>query len=189
MSERRFGGETGVKSMQALRGEKLWSRVEEGENTSKLLLAALARSHTCRGREGYTYSVPDMAWIKDANPTVVGFFVEHVDGFRTTMLMLNGFIDDFTYAGLVGNRVVSTQMYLPMPPRHTTLADFFSPLMNHIEHMVLTGEVPYPVERTLLTSGMTLAGVESLHRGETKVETPEMHMEYQGRRDSAYWRK
>src|SRR5436190_5437240 len=123
MSERRAGGETGVKSMRALRGEKLWKRVEEGENTSKLLLAALARSHTCRGREGYTYCIPDMEWIKETNPSAVGLFVEHVDGFRTTMLMLNGFIDDFTYAGLIGNRVVSCQMYLPMPPRYTTLAD------------------------------------------------------------------
>jgi len=189
MSERRVGGESGVKSMQAFRGERLWKRVEEGENTPKLLLAALARSHTGRGREGYTYSIPDMAWIKETNPSAVGFFVEHVDGFRTTMLMLNGFIDDFTYAGLVGDRVVSCQMYLPMPPRYTTLADFFSPLMNHVEHMVLTGDAPYPVERTLLTSGMTLSGVESLHRDQTKVETPEMRVAYQAPRESAYWRK
>ena len=82
MSERRVGGESGVKSMQAFRGERLWKRVEEGENTPKLLLAALARSHTGRGREGYTYSIPDMAWIKETNPSAVGFFVEHVDGFH-----------------------------------------------------------------------------------------------------------
>ncbi|HKQ39898.1 MAG TPA: hypothetical protein VJ063_17605 [Verrucomicrobiae bacterium] len=182
MSERRAGGELGVKSVQALRGEKIWERVNE-----KLLLNALSRSHTLRAREGYTHSVPDMAWIREANPNAIGFFVEHVGGFRTTMLMLNGFIDDFTYAGQTADGVASCQMYLPMPPRYTTLADFFNPLVNHIEHMVLTGKVPYPIERTLLTSGMTLAGVESLHRGQTKIETPQMRVAYEGLRRSAFW--
>jgi hypothetical protein len=183
MSERRRGGEVGVKSVLALRGEKVWNHVNE-----KLLLAALSRSHTLRAREGYTYSVPDMAWIKEANPNATGFFIEHVDGFRTTMLMLNGFIDDFTYAGLTDKGVVSCQMYLPMPPRYTTLADFFNPLVNHIEHMVLTGRTPYPIERSLLTSGMTLAGVESLHRGQTRIETPEMRVAYEAPDASAFWR-
>ena len=183
MSERRRGGEAGVKSVHALRGEKVWEHVNE-----KLLLAALARSHTLRGREGYTFSVPDKAWIKEANPNATAFFIEHVDGFRTTMLMLNGFVDDFTYAGLTDTGVASCQMYLPMPPRHTTLADFFNPLVNHIEHMVETGKVPFPVERTLLTSGMTLAGVESLHRGQVKIDTPEMLVAYDASRGSAFWR-
>jgi hypothetical protein len=187
MSERRAGGEAGVKSVRAFRGERLWPHVNE-----KLLLAALARSHTLRGREGYTCSVPETGWIKEANPNATGFIVEHVDGFRTTMLMLNGFVDEFTYAGSFRNERVSplsVQMYLPMPPRYTTLADFFNPLVNHIEQMVLTGKVPFPVERTLLTSGMTLFGVESLHRGEVKIDTPEMHVAYAAPRDSAFWRK
>jgi len=184
MSERRAGGEAGVKSVHALRGERLWPRVNE-----KLLLAALARSHTVRGREGYAYSVPTMVSIKEVNPNATGFIIEHVDGFRTTMLMLNGFVDDFTYAGFADGRVPSCQMYLPMPPRYTTLADFFNPLVNHIEHMVITGKVPFPVERTLLTSGMTLFGVESLHRGEVKIDTPQMHVAYAAPRASAFWRK
>ena len=183
MSERRAGGEAGVKSVQALRGEKLWPRVNE-----ELLLAALARSHTCRGPEGYTYSTPSMSWVKQQNPNAAGFIVEHMDGFRTIMLMLNGFVDDFTYAGLLDNRIISCQMYLPMPPRYTTLADFFNPLVNHIEHMVITGKVPFPVERTLLTSGMTLFGVESRHRGDMRIETPQMRVPYPAPRESAYWR-
>jgi hypothetical protein len=129
-----------------------------------------------------------MQWIKDANPEAVGFIVEHLDGFQTVMLMLNGFVQDFTYAAPVGERIPSCQMYLPMPPRYATLADFFNPLVNHIERMVLTGEVPYPVERTLLTSGMTLFGVESIHRGHVKIETPDMRVAYEAPRGSAFWR-
>ena len=57
-------------------------------------------------------------------------------------------------------------MYLPMPGQSTTTADFFNPLVRHIETLVLDGRAPYPVERTLLTSGMVIGGVESLFRGQ-----------------------
>jgi hypothetical protein len=46
----------------------------------------------------------------------------------------------------------------------------------------------YPVESTLLTSGMTLAAVDSIHRGHTLVETPEMKVVYQGPKQSTFWR-
>ena len=42
-------------------------------------------------------------------------------------------------------------------------------------------------QRTLLTSGMTLAGVESFHRGEQTVETPEMAVRYQAPKESLFW--
>ena len=51
-------------------------------------------------------------------------------------------------------------MYLPMPDGRTTLANFFTPLVNNMEKLFLTGRSPYPVERTLLTTGLTAAGVE-----------------------------
>jgi len=49
-------------------------------------------------------------------------------------------------------------------------------------------KAPYPVERTLLTSGMTLACVTSLHRGQTAVQTPEMNVAYRAANEPAYWR-
>ena len=53
---------------------------------------------------------------------------------------------------------------------------------------MLTGEVPYPVERTLLTSGMVIGGVDSLFAGK-KVETPEMAVAYKVGEASTYWRE
>ena len=79
-------------------------------------------------------------------------------------------------------------MYLPMPGHGSTTADFFNPLTRHIEDMILTGQVPYPVERTLLTSGMVIAGVESQHRGGAVVETPEMAIAYAPVEGSKFWR-
>jgi hypothetical protein len=53
--------------------------------------------------------------------------------------------------------------------------------------MVVENRAPYPVERTLLTSGMTMAGVESFHRGQA-VETPEMAVRYTAPAESLFWR-
>ena len=98
-------------------------------------------------------------------------------------------IRDFNYAGLRADNgeIVSTQMYLPMPTHGSTTADFFHPLCRHIEDVVITGKVPYPAERTLLTSGMTLAGVESLHRGQVPIDTPQMNVRYTVGPESTYW--
>lgn len=189
MSERRPGGEVGIKSVLAVKGSRVCDLLDERPKTRRLVFAALARSHTVVGPGGYTYWLPDMSWLRQHGSTLVGYFIEHRDGFRTTMIMMNGILSDFTYAGGVrgSDRSVSCQMYLPMPPTNTTLADFFNPLMNNVERMMVEGKAPYPVERTLLTSGMTLACVKSLHEGKA-VETPEMKVEYRAPRESWFWR-
>jgi hypothetical protein len=79
-------------------------------------------------------------------------------------------------------------MYLPMPGQSATTADFFNPLVRHIETLILEQRAPYPVERTLLTSGMVIGGVESLHRGQVLVPTPEMAVRYQGPPESLFRR-
>ena len=121
-------------------------------------------------------------------PNAWAYFIKHLDGFKTTMLMAS--IQDFNYAGMRAdnNEIISTQMYLPMPTHGSSTADFFHPLSRHIENTVITGKVPYPVERTLLTSGMTLAGVESLHIGHLPVATPQMNVRYTVGKESTYWR-
>ena len=79
-------------------------------------------------------------------------------------------------------------MYLPMPDGRTTLASFFSPLVNNAEKMYLSGKPTYPVERTLLTTGLTAAGVESLYRKDEKIETPHLAISYQPTKESTFWR-
>ena len=190
MSERRAGGEVGIKSVQALRGSRVCDMLDDRPITRRLVFSALSRSHTCAaGREGYTFSVPDMNWLRDHSNQLVGYFIEHRDGFRTSMLLLNSLVSDFTYAGLLREpqREVSCQMYLPMPTR-VSLADFFNPLVNNIERMMVSGVAPYSIERTLLTSGMTLSCVESLFRGQTVVQTPNIEVRYRAPRESNYWR-
>lgn len=190
MSERRKGGEVGIKTVLALRGEAMWQHLAgpDHADTRRLMVAALTRSHNLPVETGYYSGKITFEWARAAFPDALGYFIEHRDGFRTSMFLVG--IQDFNYAGLRADtgEIVSTQMYLPMPGHGSTTADFFHPLVRHIEDMILTGEVPYPVERTLLTSGMTLAAVESLHRGGKLVETPEMAVEYTVGPESTFWR-
>ena len=189
MSERRTGGEVGVRSIHAVRGERAWDMLEERPKTLELALAAAARSHSVSAPEGYTYTPVTLARARAASKDPVIYFMEHLDGFKTTLLMLNGLVTDFNYAGrMKGGAVHSCQMQLPMPPRNTTLADFFNPQFNNIEEMISTGKAPYPLKRTLLTSGMVIFAVESLYRGQVSLLTPELKVAYQPSYRSTYWR-
>ena len=189
MSERREGGESGVRRVHAVRGAKVWAMLEEHETTSRLFAAALSRSFTCKGPQNYPCALPDLKWLKKNHKTPTAYFIEHLDGFRTALFLLNGIVSDFNYAGLAkSGEIFSCQMYLPMPPAMSSLADFFNPLVNNIERMLKENAAPYPIERTLLTSGMTLRAVESLYLNQTPLDTPELNIAYLAPRQSTYWR-
>ena len=152
------------------------------ESTQRLLLAALSRSNTLPVERGYVTDRVSIEWVRKLLPASLAYFIDHRDGFKTTLFLLP--ISDFNYAGLNGatGEIISCQMNLPMPTQSATTADFFNPLIRHIERMIVENRAPYPVERTLLTSGMTLAAVESLFRGQTPMQTPEMEVRYSRRR-------
>ena len=214
MVERRAGGETGVKWLQAYRGEKVWDAMREGRWSRRLVEAALCRSHTLTpAREGFNDILPTDDDLRRMVKEPVAYQYEHTDGLICTMILLNGvvkdfnfaadvehhrsssqvyepLIKDFNFAADVGGRrePFSTQMYLPMPDGRTTLADFFNPLVNNMEKMFLTGKPTYPVERTLLTTGLVAAGVESLYRQQARYETPHLAIAYQPTRESTFMR-
>jgi hypothetical protein len=191
MVERRHGGETGVEWVQAYRGDKFWEALREGVWSRPLMDAALCRSHTLTpARPGFNHIFPSDADLRRLVPNPVAYRYQHSDGLKCTMLLMSGLVKDFNFAAYVnGSRDPwSTQMYLPMPDGRTTLANFFSPLVNNFEQMFLTGKPTYPVERTLLTTGLTAAGVESLYRGQTRFETPHLAIRYQPTKESTYWR-
>jgi hypothetical protein len=190
MSERRRGGEVGIASVQALRGEPMWQRLAETgrENTRRLFTAALSRSHTLPVKDGYVEDPISVDWARRHLPDTLAYFIEHRDGFRTTIFLTS--IQDFNYAGFAegySGGIISCQMYLPMPTHSATTADFFNPLIRHIETLVLENRAPYPPERTLLTSGMTLAAVDSIHQNYAVVKTPEMEVNYSVPDESHFW--
>ena len=96
---------------------------------------------------------------------------------------------DFNFAARLGGRdePLSTQMYLPVPTTKS-LASFFSPQVHHIEAMLDTGKTSYPVERTLLTTGLTAAGLDSRAQEDEVIQTPHLHFDYTASTESTYWR-
>jgi hypothetical protein len=124
--------------------------------------------------------MPTFEQMKATVKDPVAYMYEHHDGLRCTMLLMNGLVRDFNFAARLDNpsRIVSTQLYLPMPDGRTTLANFFSPLAFNMEQLYATGQPPYPIERTLLTTGLTAAGVDSLFAGGARQETAHLAIPY-----------
>jgi hypothetical protein len=191
MVERRKGGEKGVKWLQAYRGEKFWQAHHDRVWSRELFEAALCRSHTLKpARDGFNHTFPTIDELKRIVTDPIAYTYEHTDGLRCTMILMNGLIEDFNFAArLKGHEApLSTQMYLPMPPARSSLANFFSPQVNNVEQMFLTGKPTYPLERTLLTTGLTAAGVDSLHKDQIRLETPHLNITYPAPETSTFWR-
>ena len=191
MVERRADGEKGVKWLQAYRGDKFWEAHHEELWSRELFEAALCRSHTLTpSRQGFNNIFPTLDEVKQLVEDPIAYQYEHLDGLKATMILMNGLVQDFNFAAhLEGQDApLSTQMYLPMPPARTTLANFFSPLVNNVEKMFLSGVAAYPVERTLLTTGLVAAGVESLFQDQIRQETPHLNISYQPTKESTFWR-
>jgi hypothetical protein len=191
MVERRKGGETGVEWLQTYRGPAFWKAYQDGVWSQALVKSALSRSSTLRpGDTSFTDIFPTIEQMKTMVPDPVAYQYRHRDGLLSTMILMNGMVRDFTFAATIEgqSKPFSTQMYLPMPDGRTTLASFFSPLVWNAEQMFLTGKAQYPIERTLLTSGLLIAGIDSDKKGE-RLQTPNLAaVSYQPNPTSTFWR-
>lgn len=72
--------------------------------------------------------------------------------------------------------------YLPPNPNVV----YSAALMSKAEELFLTGRAPYPLERTLLTTGLVAAGMQSLSSGQKRLETPHLAIRYQAPRESQF---
>ena len=60
--------------------------------------------------------------------------------------------------------------------------------MSKAEELFVTGKPPYPIERTLLTTGLVEAGVRSLGEGQRRLETPHLSIKYAAPKESQFAR-
>jgi len=172
MVERRQGGETGVKAVQYLEKQVMWEWVSQTPWASKLLDAALAK--------GVTRKQGD---IRELGKEAYGYRVEYRDGFEAAAFMTNGIAQDACTAVEVEGRAepVATLMWLQegRPYQH------FACLVQAIEKMFETGKPTYPVERTLLTSGVLEAILDSKAAGK-RLETPHLAVRYMAPRQGFF---
>jgi len=190
MAERRKGGETGVASLHALRGNAVWQALDAGSWKAggwnpRLLEACLSRSQTLAQDKITSHRYPTPAQMREFCKEPIAYRFEYADGLNATMLLMNGLVEDFNFAAqLKGeNEPLSTLFYLPPNPNVV----YSAALMSKAEEMFLTGKAPYPAERTLLTSGLVQAGMQSLRHGQ-RLETPHLAVKYAAHRESQFWR-
>ena len=157
MIERRKGGESGVVAVQCLEGDNVWKAGHEGLWSRELAEAACASiANRPEGRMG------------DQCQNPAAFLIEHSDGLSSAVLMLDGYIHDFAYAGKSTGQIQETEFYL----HNEGPIGHFSYLSLNIEEMFLAGIPQYPVERTLLTTGVLDAAMHSRYQGHIRLETP-----------------
>jgi hypothetical protein len=174
MVERRKGGESGVKAVTALSGDAMWQACDRGE-FSKALLEETIRRAPAHAKGDYRELTRK---TKDAGV----WLIEYCDGFKAAAAMLNGFLYEgdggaFCFAGQIKgeDKPRSCQFYLQQPDPFAHFAE----QVKAIEKMVRTGHPPFPVERTLLTTGILDAIMTSRQAGGKRVETPHMNIAYQ----------
>ena len=164
MAERRKGGETGVKAVQCLEGPAAWKAADEGRWNRRLLEAALRRVP----RRG-------LGRVEEEDAKALVYLVEYRDGLRGVAYLSPRHVAEFAFAGRTRAPGPPPACWydLPKPQR-----DHFSFLAGHVARMIVTGRPSYPVERTLLTTGMLAALIDSKASGHQRVETPELDLKY-----------
>jgi hypothetical protein len=186
MIERRKGGETGVKAVQMIEGDDVWKAGSEGRWSKELLTSALSRSDTPLGlteQDGRTQDLVGSGELQRLVKKPAAYFIEHNDGLKTTLLMLNGALKDFNIATRIRGAGVKSCQFLLTPTPNVT---YSACLVSKIEEMFETGRAPYPVERTLIVSGMLESCLTSKVQGGKRLETPHLNVRYQAPKSSQH---
>lgn len=169
MVERRKGYETGVAAVQTFQGRKaIEQALKQGLWSQDVVEAALeAAPDRYPGR-------PTVEDYDDKNFAI--YRIEYRDGLIGTIVIAGSVVSTFGFAcKLKGqSKPVATEFELQRgtPYRH------FGYLVDAVEPMIRTGKPSYPVERTLLTTGILDAVMHSLADGGRRIETPELAISY-----------
>ena len=161
MTERRRGGETGVVSVRCLTGTDVWDAIAPGKPRRALLDAIGPIRHEARPK------TPELVPRKGDSL----FLVKYADGLEAAVPML-GSGDSFAFAGRGRGPDAAEATVFAL--ENARPYGHFGHLLRAAEHMILTGRPAYPVERTLLTTGMLAALLQSRSEGGTLVPTPHL---------------
>ena len=175
--ERRKGGETGVKSVQCFEGDDCWNYLDQNAWVKRLFDQAISHSETRVAGD-----------MKELVKKPAVFIIDYNDGLKAAAFLLTGLVQDFTYAVDVEGqqKPFSTLMKLQAGKPHY----HFGCLVKNIEIMFNSGKAPYPVERTMLSSGILDFALESRILGYKKLETPELaRVRYQCAPESYFFTK
>lgn len=165
--ERRAGGETGVAAVQTIKGPEVWKAGEQGIYDRKLLDATLATMKL--------QPIPPGKRVEDMVKEPVVAIIDYRDGTRACMFTLNGAVADWATAWKDDTGKITSLRWVLQEDRPYS---HFAVLNAGVEQMMHSGKSTWPVERTLLTSGLVDETLQSLHEGGRRRETPHLDVKY-----------
>jgi hypothetical protein len=161
-------GETGIKQVRFLEGDAVWNAGERGEFDLKLLDAAVTRFKNHPVPAGKTFREE----IK--KPSLM--LLEYNDGLRASVFTMDGGYGDFTAAWRQADGSADSTLFELQEDRPFA---HFTYLLKGAEQMIHTGKPSWPVERTLLTSGILDAIHISRKENGRVIATPYLDIKYQ----------
>jgi hypothetical protein len=178
--EARRGGETGVERVQLLAGEACQRAYAEGRWSRGLVEAAMRAERQAE----FPRRKPGPPFPPEPFEPRHAVLLNYKDGTRATILTVGRNGDRWNFACKLRGRdePLATAFYSG-PWGNFNL---FCALSAAIAHFFRTGRSPYPVERTLLASGILDAAMHSHHDGGKPVQTPELAISYAPQDFSAF---
>lgn len=152
MVEARKGGETGIRRVEFLTGDKFWRAASQGRWSRGLAEAAL------RAELGERFtSLEDLG-----GKTAHGILLEYHDGLKAAVIKIGRSSTRWDFAcRLRGETEVRATSFNTGPWQNRNL---FKALAHAIQHHFVHRKTPYPVERTLLTTGVLEVAMKSRHQ-------------------------
>jgi hypothetical protein len=167
MIERRKGGESGIKAVQALRGDAIHRAAADGKWSTALLDKAIATLPNS----------PKMPadWTKQDEAAV--FLLEHQDGLKSTVVMCGSAFPEFGFAAKIKGQSEPVATWVRL--QNTDPFPHFAHLLHAIEETIHQQKEVYPLERTLLTTGTLDRLMHSVAEEGKRLETPELAIRYE----------
>lgn len=180
--EARRGGESGISSVEFLEGDTLQQAMAQGRWSRELATAAM-QVEIARGSGPRGLSKVEKPIAPDAAPSHA-VVLTYRDGFRASVLKVGSSANRWNFACRTkqDQRVQATS-YFNGPWGNRNL---FKALSHAIQHFFRTGQAPYPVERTLMVSGVLDAAMWSKELCGCPIRTPNLEWNYAPRDFSAF---
>ena len=180
MVEFRRGAETGVSRVQFLQGDALWKAAGDGVWSPELAQAALFTDMPVTNASARELIRPPNASESGAPFVRHGILVQYRDGLRGLVLCVSrGAGIKWHFGCRLGGETIplATSFYVgPWQNRN-----LFKALAHAIQTCFREGRPPYPVERTLLTTGVLAAAMDSRFEGGRSIDTPHLNVSYKTR--------
>jgi hypothetical protein len=180
--ESRRGGETGISQVQLLTGDAVRSAEAAGRWSRDLFDAAMAAERRLgqprqdRPDIGPTSGGSRRATSAGANTVSHALLVTYKDGLKATVLKVGASADRWNFACRVrGNAQPLATAFFNSPWGNRGL---FKALSHAIQYLFTTRKQPYPIERTLLTTGALDSAMRS-HVERQPIATPHLEIAYQ----------